>query len=101
MILATGENETMFTNHVSIIVLAGAFNEEFEELLSELQAEGKKWGSVRKQANESALDILKKKYKKLKSQPGKAKFTDKNKSQVRSMLAFSKIFKRFFTDNKL
>ena len=31
MILATGENETMFTNHVSIIVLAGAFNEEFED----------------------------------------------------------------------
>ena len=87
----------MFECYVSIIVLAGTFHDDFEELFNTLKAKNQKWTSVRKEANQTARDILKKKIEKLKKVK---KCTDENKQQIRSMIAFSKIFKRFFTTNK-
>ena len=56
MILATGEPETMFECYVSIIVLAGTFHDDFEELFNTLKAKNQKWTSVRKEANQTARD---------------------------------------------
>ena len=101
MILCTREKERIFADNVPVIVLSGAFKREFRELLLKMVGEKKSWTKVRKKMNASALDFLKKKYQKLKQGDAKGKLTDEEKSQLRSMKAFSTVFKRFSTNNKL
>ena len=102
MILATGENKGMFENYVPFIVFAGVFKHEFEKLFMKLKDKKSKWSSLQKEAKESALKTLKKEYKKIKSKAGgDVRMTDENKRQIRSTLAFSVIFKRWFTNNKI
>ena len=61
-----------------------------------------KWSSLQKEAKESALKTLKEEYKKIKSKAdGDVKMTEENKRKIRSALAFSVIFKRWFTNNKI
>jgi len=104
------ENKGMFENYVPFIVFAGVFKHKFEELFMKLKdkkmkwskSTKMKWSSLQKEEKESALKTLKEEYKKIKSKPGgDVRMTDENKRQIRSAFAFSAIFKRWFTNNKI
>ena len=61
MLLSTAEAESMFKQYMAIITLAGSFHHDFEDLFVRLKEKKKNWTNTRKEATDSALDILIKK----------------------------------------